>query len=172
MVSDGTEFSVGDIEKLFDETRRKTKAKHENWAKYYDRRMGNIQINVNDYVLVKTHPLSSAAEKVVTKFKPKFECPYRVLEKVYNGDQMSRSIAGRMGQAKGHKVDKRALTLNNSNNLPHFKNRFRTQETMIPSTSGYNLQPRESAKVESGPANEKRAQQGVPVQSRTSRQKP
>ncbi|GFX08802.1 uncharacterized protein TNCV_4228221 [Trichonephila clavipes] len=33
--SDGTEFVVGDIEKLFDEARRNTKAKHEKWAKYY-----------------------------------------------------------------------------------------------------------------------------------------
>ncbi|GFT21832.1 uncharacterized protein TNCV_3179421 [Trichonephila clavipes] len=35
MVSDGTEFAVGDVEKLFDETRRNTKAKYEEWAKYY-----------------------------------------------------------------------------------------------------------------------------------------
>ncbi|GFW18868.1 hypothetical protein TNCV_5133211 [Trichonephila clavipes] len=34
---DGTEFAVGDIEKWFDEVRRNTKAKHEKWAKYYDR---------------------------------------------------------------------------------------------------------------------------------------
>ncbi|GFW73889.1 hypothetical protein TNCV_48781 [Trichonephila clavipes] len=38
MVPDGTEFAVGDIERLFDEARRNTKAKHEKWAKYYDRR--------------------------------------------------------------------------------------------------------------------------------------
>ncbi|GFX10140.1 uncharacterized protein TNCV_1865381 [Trichonephila clavipes] len=29
MVSDGTEFAVGDIERLFDEVRRNTKAKYE-----------------------------------------------------------------------------------------------------------------------------------------------
>ncbi|GFY06861.1 uncharacterized protein TNCV_482651 [Trichonephila clavipes] len=33
MVSYGTEFAVGDIEKLFDETRRNSKAKHEKWIK-------------------------------------------------------------------------------------------------------------------------------------------
>ncbi|GFY17280.1 uncharacterized protein TNCV_1090541 [Trichonephila clavipes] len=33
MVSDGTEFAVGNIEKLFDEARRNTKAKHEKWVK-------------------------------------------------------------------------------------------------------------------------------------------
>ncbi|GFX01454.1 uncharacterized protein TNCV_1864281 [Trichonephila clavipes] len=80
MVSNGTEFAVGDIEKLFDEARGNTKAKHEKWAKYYDRRRRDVQIKVNDWVLVKTHPLSSAAQKVVAKFKPKFEGPYRVLE--------------------------------------------------------------------------------------------
>ncbi|GFX09585.1 uncharacterized protein TNCV_2029511 [Trichonephila clavipes] len=33
MVSDGTEFVVGDIERLFDEGRRNTKDKHEKWEK-------------------------------------------------------------------------------------------------------------------------------------------
>ncbi|GFW58686.1 uncharacterized protein TNCV_378691 [Trichonephila clavipes] len=80
MVSDGTEFAVGDIEKLFDEARRNTKAKHEKWAKFYDRRRRDVQIKINNWVLAKTHPLSSAAQKVVAKFKPKFEGPYRVLE--------------------------------------------------------------------------------------------
>ncbi|GFX85899.1 uncharacterized protein TNCV_2473011 [Trichonephila clavipes] len=35
---------------------------------------------VNDWVLVATHPLSSAIRKVVAKFKPKFEGPYGVLD--------------------------------------------------------------------------------------------
>ncbi|GFV54273.1 uncharacterized protein TNCV_4365481 [Trichonephila clavipes] len=33
LVSDGTQFAVRDIEKLFGEARRNTKAKHEKWAK-------------------------------------------------------------------------------------------------------------------------------------------
>ncbi|GFW51210.1 uncharacterized protein TNCV_3594921 [Trichonephila clavipes] len=44
MVSDGTVFAVGGIEKLFDEARRNTKAKHEKWAKYYDRRRRDVHI--------------------------------------------------------------------------------------------------------------------------------
>ncbi|GFV22598.1 uncharacterized protein TNCV_2077901 [Trichonephila clavipes] len=56
MVSDGTEFAIGDIEKLFDEARRNTKAKHEKWAKY-DRRRHDVQIKVNDWVLVKQNKL-------------------------------------------------------------------------------------------------------------------
>ncbi|GFW03843.1 uncharacterized protein TNCV_2049591 [Trichonephila clavipes] len=84
MVSDGTEFAVGDIERLFDEARRNIKPKHEQWAKYYDRRRRDVQIKVNDWVLIETHPLSSATKKVVAKFKPKFEGLYRVLEEKQN----------------------------------------------------------------------------------------
>ncbi|GFX75960.1 retrovirus-related Pol polyprotein from transposon 17.6 [Trichonephila clavipes] len=80
MVSDGTEFAVGDIERLFEEARRNTETKHENWKKHYNRRRRDVQIKVNDWVLVATHPLSSATRKVVAKFKPKFEGPYRVLD--------------------------------------------------------------------------------------------
>ncbi|GFW59609.1 uncharacterized protein TNCV_2756181 [Trichonephila clavipes] len=79
MVSDGKEFAVGDIEILFEEARRNTKTKHEKWEKYYNRRRRDVQIKVNDWVLIATHPLSSATRKVVAKFKAKFEGPYRVL---------------------------------------------------------------------------------------------
>ncbi|GFX49979.1 uncharacterized protein TNCV_3883081 [Trichonephila clavipes] len=72
MVSDGTEFAVGDIERLFEEVRRNTKTKHKKWENYYNRRRRDVQIKVNDWVLVATHPLSSAARKVVAKFKPKY----------------------------------------------------------------------------------------------------
>ncbi|GFX63438.1 uncharacterized protein TNCV_3620411 [Trichonephila clavipes] len=80
MVSDGTEFAVGDIERLFEQARRNTKLKHEKWEKYYNRRRRRVQITMNDWVLVATHPLSSATRKVVAKFKPKFEGPYKVLD--------------------------------------------------------------------------------------------
>ncbi|GFY30263.1 uncharacterized protein TNCV_4065141 [Trichonephila clavipes] len=80
MVSDRTEFAVEDIERLFEEARRNTETKQEKWKKYYNRRRRDVQIKVNDWVLVATHPLSSATRKLVTKFKPKFEGPYRVLD--------------------------------------------------------------------------------------------
>ncbi|GFX69509.1 uncharacterized protein TNCV_380781 [Trichonephila clavipes] len=80
MVLDGTDFAVGDIERLFEEARRNTKANREKWEKYYNRRRHDVQIKVNDWVLIATHPLSSATKKVVAKFKPKFEGPFRVLE--------------------------------------------------------------------------------------------
>ncbi|GFS56054.1 uncharacterized protein TNCV_1650131 [Trichonephila clavipes] len=75
MVSDGTEFAVGDIERLFEEARRNTETTQEKWKKYYNRRRRDVQIKVNDWVLVATHPLRSATRKVVAKFKPKFEGP-------------------------------------------------------------------------------------------------
>ncbi|GFU07241.1 hypothetical protein TNCV_1113751 [Trichonephila clavipes] len=57
---------VGDIERLFEEARRNTETKHENWKKYYNRRCRHdVQIKVNDWVWVATHPLSSATKKVV-----------------------------------------------------------------------------------------------------------
>ncbi|GFV56161.1 uncharacterized protein TNCV_1489381 [Trichonephila clavipes] len=80
MVSDGTEFAVGYIERLFEEARRNTETKQEKWKKYYNRRRRDMQIKVNDWVLIATHPLNSATRKVVAKFKPKFEGPYRVLD--------------------------------------------------------------------------------------------
>ncbi|GFS62765.1 uncharacterized protein TNCV_3201991 [Trichonephila clavipes] len=48
-VSDGTEFAVGDIERLFEEARRNTETKHENWKKYYNRRRRDVQIKVRIY---------------------------------------------------------------------------------------------------------------------------
>ncbi|GFT33153.1 uncharacterized protein TNCV_1265041 [Trichonephila clavipes] len=63
MVSDRTEFAVGDIERLFEEARRNTETKHENWKKYYNRRRHDVQIKVNDWVWVATHPLSSATRR-------------------------------------------------------------------------------------------------------------
>ncbi|GFX31380.1 retrovirus-related Pol polyprotein from transposon 297 [Trichonephila clavipes] len=183
MVSDGTEFAVGQIERLFDEARRDKKAKHEKREKYYDRRRRDVQIKVNDWILIKTHPLSSATKKVIAKFKPKFEGPYRVLEKD-QGERhtdttdkhgpLLRPPPGSWSEPNrkvkiGDKVGKRTLSLNSSNDLPQFKKKVRTEETVMPSTSGYNLQPRRGAKVEFRPTNEKRTQQGGPVRARGSR---
>ncbi|GFX06336.1 uncharacterized protein TNCV_505551 [Trichonephila clavipes] len=215
MVSDGTKFAVGDIEKLFDEVRRNTKAKNEKWAKYNQRRR-DVRIKVNDWILLKTHPLSSAAQKVVAKFKPKFEGPYRVLEVKQNnlvvwksekrenksrsgekcelekkgtgfkkdqGERHTGTASNRRSppgswsepNRKDKKDRKETLTYKISfkygSGGPERKKRFRTEETMMPSTSGYNLRSRGGAKVESRPANEKRTQQGGLVRSRRSREK-
>ncbi|GFU62394.1 hypothetical protein TNCV_318981 [Trichonephila clavipes] len=47
MVSDGTEFALGYIERLFEEARRNTKEKQEKWEKYYDRCRRDVQIKVS-----------------------------------------------------------------------------------------------------------------------------
>ncbi|GFW14722.1 uncharacterized protein TNCV_1561851 [Trichonephila clavipes] len=49
LVSHGTEFSVGDIERLFEEARRNTKDKHEKWEKHHNRRRHDVQIKVTIY---------------------------------------------------------------------------------------------------------------------------
>ncbi|GFS79416.1 hypothetical protein TNCV_3006291 [Trichonephila clavipes] len=84
MLSDGTEFAVGDIQKLFDEARRNSKAKHEKGVKYCHKRRRDVRIQVNERVLEQTHPLSSVAKRVGAKFKPKFEGCYRVLEIMFD----------------------------------------------------------------------------------------
>ncbi|GFV82311.1 uncharacterized protein TNCV_3443011 [Trichonephila clavipes] len=48
-VSDGTEFAVRDIERLFEEAIRNTETKHEKWKKYYNRRRRDVQIKVRIY---------------------------------------------------------------------------------------------------------------------------
>ncbi|GFU13623.1 uncharacterized protein TNCV_938791 [Trichonephila clavipes] len=54
--------------------------KRKNWGKYYNRKRRKVSIKVNDLVLVQTHFMSAAGRRVVGKFIPKFEGPYRVLE--------------------------------------------------------------------------------------------
>ncbi|GFW50841.1 uncharacterized protein TNCV_3591231 [Trichonephila clavipes] len=49
MVSDGMEFAVGYIERFFEDSRRNTKAKHEKWEKYYNRRRRDVQIKVDQF---------------------------------------------------------------------------------------------------------------------------
>ncbi|GFW04658.1 retrovirus-related Pol polyprotein from transposon 297 [Trichonephila clavipes] len=64
MVSNGTEFAVGDIQRLFEEARRNTKSKHKKWGKYYNRHRRDVQIKVNEWVLIAMHPSISATKKV------------------------------------------------------------------------------------------------------------
>ncbi|GFU96188.1 uncharacterized protein TNCV_3499961 [Trichonephila clavipes] len=95
-VSDGSEFVVGNIEKLFKEARQNTRIKHDKWVKYYNKRRREVNIRVNGLVLVETHPISSATKKVVTKFKPKFEGSYRVLS-VRNNNVVIWKVLGALG---------------------------------------------------------------------------
>ncbi|GFU50671.1 uncharacterized protein TNCV_1558651 [Trichonephila clavipes] len=141
MVSDGTEFAVGDIERLFKEARRNTETKQEKWKKYYNRRRRDVQIKVNDWVLVAANPLSSATRKVVAKLKQNLKvriyrhrkCDETEIETgssnnsslrddstEYNGDQMTREMVKRKGQKSGgpeRKVQKGSEHRVNKSNL-------------------------------------------------------
>ncbi|GFW16466.1 retrovirus-related Pol polyprotein from transposon opus [Trichonephila clavipes] len=201
MVSDGTEFAVGDIERLFEEARRNTRTKQEKWKKYYNRSWRDVQIKVNNCVLVATHSLSSATRIVVAKFKPKFEGPYRVLDVknnnvviwkagkrftinvdqsknerlAYKRSHESRSGGPERKVQKGseHRVNKRALPSNYRTNhsLTKFRKKSRREETVTPTTSGYNLRPRIGKREESRPTIDRKTQQGGPSRSRKGRER-
>ncbi|GFX90490.1 uncharacterized protein TNCV_4334941 [Trichonephila clavipes] len=79
-VTEGAEYVGRNIEKLFVEARQNMRKQHKNWEKYYNRKRREVNIKVNDLVLVQTHFISAAGRRVVGKFMPKFEGPYRVLE--------------------------------------------------------------------------------------------
>ncbi|GFW72676.1 retrovirus-related Pol polyprotein from transposon 412 [Trichonephila clavipes] len=79
-VTEGAEYVGRNIEKLFDEARQNMRKQHKHWEKYYIRKRREVNIKVNDLVLVQTHFISAAGRRVVGKFMPKFERPYRVLE--------------------------------------------------------------------------------------------
>ncbi|GFV29106.1 uncharacterized protein TNCV_4601381 [Trichonephila clavipes] len=189
------------MEKLFEEARQNTETKQEKWKKYYNRRRRDVQIKVNDRVLVATHPLSSATRKVVAKFKPKFEGPYRVLDVknknvviwkagqrlTINVDQSKderlrykRSHESRSGgperkvqKGSEHRVNKSALSSNyrSNHNLTKFREKSRREEKVTHPTSGYNLRPRIGKREESRPTIERKTQQGGPVRSRKGRER-
>ncbi|GFV20751.1 uncharacterized protein TNCV_4949831 [Trichonephila clavipes] len=70
-----------------------------------------------------------------------------------------------------HRVPKRALSSNYKSNskLPKFRKKSRREETVMPTTSGYNLRPRSGKRAESRPIIERKTQQGGPVRSRNGR---
>ncbi|GFV45730.1 uncharacterized protein TNCV_1388801 [Trichonephila clavipes] len=80
--TEGAEYVRRNIQKLFIEARQNMRRQHKNCEKYYNRKIREVNIKVNDLVLVQTHFISAAGGKfgVVGKFMPKFEGPYRVLE--------------------------------------------------------------------------------------------
>ncbi|GFW63883.1 retrovirus-related Pol polyprotein from transposon 17.6 [Trichonephila clavipes] len=79
-VTEGAEYVGRNIEKLFGEARQNRRKQHKHWGKYYNRKRREVNIKVNALVLVQTHFISAVGRRVVGKFMPKFEGPYRVLE--------------------------------------------------------------------------------------------
>ncbi|GFX28890.1 uncharacterized protein TNCV_4251291 [Trichonephila clavipes] len=107
----------------------------------------------------------------------------RVVLTEYNKDQMSRKMVNRKGEKSGgperkvqkgseHRVNKRNLSSNDSNiMLPKFRKKSRREETVMPTTSGYNLRPRIEKREESRLTIERKTQQGGPVRSRKGRER-
>ncbi|GFU09763.1 uncharacterized protein TNCV_1765721 [Trichonephila clavipes] len=187
-------YTVTERECLAEEARRNTKAKHEKWEKYHSRRRRDVQIKVNDWVLIATHPLNSATKRVVAKFKPKFEGPYRVLDVKNNNvvvwkagkrltvnvDQCIRSHESgssepdrKLQKNSNYRVLKRALSSNDFNVLQKCSRKRPEQDKVAVSTNRYNLRSRGGREVEreSRLTMERKTQQGGPVRSRKSRGK-
>ncbi|GFW25944.1 uncharacterized protein TNCV_1329001 [Trichonephila clavipes] len=72
-----------------------------------------------------------------------------------------------------HRVNKRALSSNyrTNHNLTKFRKKSRREETVTPTTSGYNLRPRIGKREESRPTIERKTQQGGPSRSRKGRER-
>ncbi|GFV28553.1 uncharacterized protein TNCV_3985041 [Trichonephila clavipes] len=68
-----------------------------------------------------------------------------------------------------HRMNKRTLSSNDTNVLPKYRKKRRTQEKVAASTSRYSLRPRGGREVESRPPMDMKTQQGGPAQSRKSR---
>ncbi|GFX60824.1 uncharacterized protein TNCV_4978001 [Trichonephila clavipes] len=207
MVSDGTEFAVGDIERLFEEARRNTETKHEKWKKYYNRRRRDVQIKVRIYRHRKCdeteigtgssdngslHDEASGFDRVQRRSndsrdgKKKGSIPSSWSEKDrmikkgknqklgYKRANESRSGGPERKVRKGseHRVPKRNLSSNDTNSVfPNIRKKSRREETVAPTTSGYNLRPRIGKREESRPTIQRKTQQGGPVRSRKGRER-
>ncbi|GFU93710.1 retrovirus-related Pol polyprotein from transposon opus [Trichonephila clavipes] len=73
-------------------------------------------------------------------------------------DQMTREMVKKKGQKTNHSLTK-------------FRKKSRREETVTPTTSGYNLRPRIGKREESRPTIERKTQQGGPVRSRKGRER-
>ncbi|GFX81048.1 uncharacterized protein TNCV_1910411 [Trichonephila clavipes] len=78
----------------------------------------------------------------------------------------------RVQKGSEHRVNKRNLSSNDTNSdLPKYRKKSRREETVAPTTSGYNLRPRIGKREESRPTIERKTQQGRPVRSRKGRER-
>ncbi|GFW01723.1 uncharacterized protein TNCV_4086381 [Trichonephila clavipes] len=108
MVSDGTEFAVEDIERLFEEARRNTKAKHEKWENGLEVKINNeviwkvgIRLTFNvEQVRIYRH--RKCVNKELEVRIAKVYAMNGVLLTEYKGDQMSRCMVGRKAARRLH----------------------------------------------------------------------
>ncbi|GFU68913.1 uncharacterized protein TNCV_4882401 [Trichonephila clavipes] len=86
---------------------------------------------------------------------------------------MSGGPERKVQKGSEHRVPKRALSSNYRTNhsLTKFRKKSRREETVTPTTSGYNLRPRIGKREESRPTIERKTQQGRPDRSRKGRER-
>ncbi|GFU71237.1 uncharacterized protein TNCV_3782231 [Trichonephila clavipes] len=92
----------------------------------------------------------------------------------YKRSNESRSGGSERKVQKGseHRVNKINLSSNDSNSvLPRLRKKNRKENTVTPTTSGYNLRPRKGKREESRLTKERKTQQGEPVRSRKGRER-
>ncbi|GFV80801.1 uncharacterized protein TNCV_1901161 [Trichonephila clavipes] len=158
----------------------------------YGKRKKRLTINV-DQVRIYRHRKCDETEVGTGSSQITVVCAMnQVVLTEYNGDQMNREMVKRKGQRykrvnesrsggperkvqKGseHRVNKRALSSNYRTNhsLTKFRKKSRREETVTPTTSGYNLRPRIGKREESRPTTERKTQQGGPSQSRKGKER-
>ncbi|GFV87108.1 uncharacterized protein TNCV_5113261 [Trichonephila clavipes] len=92
----------------------------------------------------------------------------------YKKSHESRSGGPERKVQKGseHRVPKRNLSSNDTNSvLLKIRKKSRREDTVAPTTSGYNLRPRIGKREESRPIIERKTQQGGPVRTRKDRER-
>ncbi|GFV46314.1 uncharacterized protein TNCV_3232031 [Trichonephila clavipes] len=177
MVSDGTEFAVGDIERLFEEARRNRKAKHEKWEKYYNRRRRDVQIKVNDWVLIASPyrvldvknnnvVVWKAGKRLTVNFDQVRIYRHRKCDETEIGTGSSDNGSLRDDLSDFDRVQRRS---NESQDGKKKGKKRRIQDKVAVNVNRYNLRPRGGREVESRPAIERKTQQGGPVRSRKGR---
>ncbi|GFU64223.1 uncharacterized protein TNCV_3745901 [Trichonephila clavipes] len=105
--------------------------------------------------------------KIVIKRGKKERLPYKRSHESRSGGP-ERKVQKR----SEHRVNKKNLSSNDTNSdLPKYRKESRREETVTPTTSGYNLRARIGKKEGSTPTIERRAEQGGTVRSRKGRER-
>ncbi|GFT76243.1 uncharacterized protein TNCV_564351 [Trichonephila clavipes] len=204
MVSDGTEFAVGNIERLFEEARRNSETKHEKWKKYYNRRRRDVQIKVRIYRHRKCDESeigtgssdngslrdeSSGFDRVQRRSNDSRDGKKKGSEVKRELEEKGLSFRNNQGEKHTNKTktnkpgplirsipsswsEKDRMIKKSKNQKFRYKRANESrEETVTPTTSGYNLRPRIGKREESQPTIERKTQQGGPVRSRRGRER-
>ncbi|GFX40154.1 uncharacterized protein TNCV_4317901 [Trichonephila clavipes] len=94
------------------------------------------------------------------------------LDNKRSNESRSEGPERKVQKGSEHRVNKRNLSSNDTNSvLPKYRKKSRREETVAPTTSGYNLRPRKGKREESRLTIERKTQQGGPVRSRKGRER-